>query len=148
MAEVVSQRRRRWMQWSIWLGGGLWLALALAHSTGAEPGAEGEQLECICSMIEIIAAPERFDGKLIRTMGVARVGFEETGVFVSRDAAENLIFLNGIRVSGESPPKSLNMRWVLVEGRFHKPLVKGSGWRGYFDEIKYLYVPADVPIEE
>lgn len=117
-----------------------------SHAEGS-PEAQGDRFECFCSMVQLIASPERYDGKRVRTMGVARVGFEETGVFLSRGAAENYVFVNGIRISTDLQLNNLHLRWVLIEGRFHKPPSGSTSWRGYIDEVKYLYAPEDVEIK-
>lgn len=55
------------------------------------------------SMIEVIATPEKFDGKTVSTHGFLRIGREpghgvEAFLYINQDDARNLLLFNGIPV--------------------------------------------------
>jgi len=48
------------------------------------------------SLINLIATPEQYDGKLVRVTGVAKVEFENSGLYLSRDDYKNAITKNAV----------------------------------------------------
>lgn len=76
------------------------------------------------SLVELIARPERFEGKRIRALGFVSLGFEDSGLYLSRADWENGVRKNGLWID-EPPPSAegaktwlWNKRYVLVEGTF------------------------------
>jgi hypothetical protein len=111
---------------------------------------ESEKVE-FCSIINLIATPEKYEGKRIRTEGVATIGFESTAIYLSSESAINGVGVNGIALALDPSKrsekvKSLNMKWVLVEGVYRRSKHE-TQWRGYIDDITLLYAPKDVKIE-
>lgn len=105
-----------------------------------------------CSIINLIATPERYDGKRIETWGVARIAFEGNAIYLSAESAEHRTRVNGIYLAlGDSGLQQssarLDLRWVRVVGVFHKPAAGSPDWRGHIDEITDLYAPEDVEVE-
>ena len=92
------------------------------------------------SLIQLIANPDRYDGKPVRVLGFLHVEFEGTALYLSRDDANYLITRNGLWISFErSPgPKSpVNRKFVLIEGTFDKTLVGHMGsWSGGIRAIR------------
>jgi len=74
------------------------------------------------TLVQSIANPEKFNGRLIRVVGFLRLGFEGNVLYLHREDYENAIFGNGIW--GRSTPAitkqsaTLNMHYVLLEGVF------------------------------
>jgi len=94
----------------------------------------GEPL--VVSLLQLIANPEKFDGKPIRVIGFLRLEFEGNTLYLHREDYENAISGNGIwvDVSTEMAKQedSLNMHYVLLQGIFsandrgHMSLWSGS----------------------
>ena len=74
------------------------------------------------TVVQLIATPEKFDGKLIRVIGFLRLEFEGNVLYLHREDYENSILGDGIWVDvlpGMSKQSAtLNMHYVLLEGVF------------------------------
>lgn len=74
------------------------------------------------TLVQLIATPEKFDGKLIRVIGFLEIEFEGNVLYLHREDYENAILGDGICV--EVTPemtqnsKSLSKNYVLIEGVF------------------------------
>ncbi len=83
------------------------------------------------TLVQLIANPEKFDGKLIRVIGFLRLEFEGDVLYLHREDYENAILGNGIWVTVTpaitKQRATLNMNYVLLEGVF------SSSERGHMD---------------
>jgi hypothetical protein len=74
------------------------------------------------TVVQLIANPEKFDGKLIRVIGFLRLEFEGDVLYLHREDYENAILGDGISVDVTpdmtKQSKTLNMNYVLLEGIF------------------------------
>ncbi len=81
------------------------------------------------SLISLIANPERYDGKRIRTTGVAVIAFEELMLYVTPYDAQYHVFNNGVWLDLDHKQiaawRDLSHKMVEVEGTVHIP-VQGS----------------------
>jgi hypothetical protein len=72
------------------------------------------------SLIRIIATPERFNGRCVRTIGYLHLEFEGDGLYVRREDYERMISKNGLWIDIDSdslaPWPLVNDHYVLVEG--------------------------------
>ena len=93
---------------------GLVLAGAVAVSFGAS-GAHDEPASV--SMVQLLATPERYEGRLVRVKGVAHFEFEESVLYLHREDAENMNGSNGLWLSTGGHDE-LSDVFVIVEGRF------------------------------
>lgn len=81
------------------------------------------------TMVQLIANPEGFDGKLIRVIGFLRLQFEGTVLYLHREDYERSIG-NGIWVDATPEmwkESAMNSKYVLLEGVF------SSRYRGHMD---------------
>lgn len=82
------------------------------------------------TLVQLIANPEKFDGKQIRVIGFLRLEFEGNVLYLHREDYENSLF-DGIWVDVTpeitKERKTLNMHYVLLEGIF------SSSERGHMD---------------
>jgi hypothetical protein len=82
-------------------------------------------------MVQLIANPQKFDGKLIRVIGFLRLEFEGNVLYLHREDYEYAISGDGIwvHVTPEivKQSKTLNLKYVLLEGVF------SSSDRGHMD---------------
>jgi hypothetical protein len=74
------------------------------------------------TLVQLIANPQNFDGKLIRVIGFLRLEFEGNVLYLHREDYENAILGDGIWVDVTpeitKQSKTLNMNYVLLEGVF------------------------------
>jgi hypothetical protein len=81
------------------------------------------------TMVQLIANPQSFDGKLIRVIGFLQLQFEGDVLYLHREDYERSILGNGIwvDVTPEMRKQSdnLDLKYVLLEGVF------SSSWRGH-----------------
>ena len=93
------------------------------------------------TLVQLIANPEKFDGKLIRVIGFLRLEFEGDVLFLHREDYENALLGDGIWV--DTTPEvmkqkaALNMNYVLLEGIFSSSDRGHMGmWSGTIKQIR------------
>lgn len=109
------------------------LLFALARPTapsGSLPGAEA------VSMVQLIATPEKFDGKVVFVSGFLRLEFEGNCLYLHKEDYQHAITKNAVWVVRNAvinaKGDTLNMHYVLVAGTFnarskgHRDLNSGS----------------------
>jgi len=100
-----------------------------------------------CSLINLIATPERFDGVRIQTVGYVRLRFEGNALFLSEDDAKHENTRNGLWLERN---RDLEIRdgYALVEGVFRSD-AKGhmALWSGTISDIARIepWPPAQLP---
>lgn len=77
------------------------------------------------SMMELVARPEDYYGKLVRVIGVGRLEFESDALYLSRDdwkfSTSNVFSIDlGPRALPYKEAKAYNGKYVIVEGFFEK----------------------------
>lgn len=83
-----------------------------------------ESLPIDCSIINLIATPERLDGKEVRVVGYLVVEFEKQALYLSENDGAKRVNRNAVWVSLEgaaeiaSRARELNRRYVILEGSF------------------------------
>ncbi|MDP3543694.1 MAG: hypothetical protein Q8T11_14595 [Elusimicrobiota bacterium] len=123
----------------------LLLALGLFGSL-VLPAHSAEHLDV--SLIQLIANPKAYDGKLVRVTGYVRLEFEGNGVFLHSEDYKYRITKNGlwidapenIRKSPKTFKKEFNRKFVLIEGTFSATM-KGhkDAWSGSIQKITGFY---------
>jgi hypothetical protein len=104
-------------------------------------------------MVQLIADPERFDGRLIHVIGFLRLEFEGNVLYLHREDYEQGILGDGIWVDVtpeiKQQSKTLNMNYVLMEGVFSSGDRGHMGlWSGTIEKIRRAEVwsgPASRP---
>ena len=76
-----------------------------------------------CSVIQLIANPDQFDGEQVRTYGFATIGFERNHLYLSREDAKHGLLTNAVlldlpTIAETQRHAGLDGKYVLVEGRF------------------------------
>src|SRR5262249_45702212 len=70
-------------------------------------------------MIQLIATPDKFDGKFVRVIGFLVIAFEGDSIYLHQDDFEKGIPRNGLWVNiPENTDPKLSMHYALVEGIF------------------------------
>jgi hypothetical protein len=90
--------------------------------SGVEEGAGtrmSEESLANASLIQLIATPERFDGKRVRVLGFAHLEFEGDALYLHREDMVAALAVNavGLEIDRERS-KALRNSYVIVEGRF------------------------------
>jgi hypothetical protein len=93
------------------------------------------------TLVQLIASPEKFDGKLIRVIGFLRLEFEGNVLYLHREDYENALLGDGIWVDVtpemKKQAKTLNMNCVLLEGIFRSTDRGHMGmWSGTITKIR------------
>jgi len=113
----------------------LGLITALLVSGGLWAQSDGPQAASWVSLIQLIATPDRFEGKLVRLAGFAHFEFEGNALYFHREDYESSLLTNGVRLDVGWPVpdnyQGLSDMYVIVEGRFSSrgrgPLAKYAG---------------------
>jgi hypothetical protein len=93
------------------------------------------------TLVQLIANPEKFDGKLVRVIGFLRLEFEGNVLYLHREDYENAILGDGVWVDVTpeiaKQTKALNMHYVLLEGIFSSSDRGHMGmWSGAIKKIR------------
>lgn len=84
------------------------------------------------SLLQLIANPRQFHGKLVRVIGYLRLEFEGNALYLHREDYMHAISRNGIWVNLPLKwphEKAINNKYVIVEGVFD---AKNQGHMGMF----------------
>ena len=109
------------------------VALLLGSTVGAQPPPSSAEPVSV-SLIRLLANPDRYEGRLVRVIGVFHFGMEESVLYLHREDEELLNANNAVWVSPkagsrEQDYKELSGAFVIVEGRF---TAKAHGHLGAF----------------
>lgn len=127
----------------------LLLLLSVTHATA---WSELDTFEHTVSIVNLLATPERFDDKRIRVIGVATAGHGSDALYLTTDDARLSVGVNGIALSfegsraTEEQKRSLNMKHVLVEGRFRA--VHPAHFSGLIVDVSVAYALEGVVVED
>jgi hypothetical protein len=85
-------------------------------SLAQPPGAES------VSILQLIATPEKYDGKEVLVVGFLQLQHEGTILYLHEDDWKHHINKNGLwimyKVGINAKPEALNMKYVIVKGTF------------------------------
>lgn len=100
------------------------LGVSLLLLVAPAPGGVGSSDEPEdVSMIQLIAKPTEFHGKLVRVIGFAYLEFEGHGLYLHKEDFERALMQNSLWLSVPHPiPEEylqLNEQYVIVEARFN-----------------------------
>lgn len=70
------------------------------------------------SIVQLLASPEKFQGKLVTVKGVLASHFEGSNLFLSRDSYNFVDIASSIQISGEGITEALDGKSLWVAGRF------------------------------
>lgn len=99
------------------------LTCALVSRVGAQVGPDSaRQAITTVSLLQLIATPERFDGRRVRVMGFLHLELEGNALYVHREDLDANLVANAIGIvpspAVTAQRKRLDDRYVLVEGTF------------------------------
>jgi len=92
------------------------VACIVAAVTNARAGDEMPQ---DVSIVQLLATPEKFDGKLVRVIGFLCLAFEGDAVYLHREDFDHALTQNALWVDvPEKCDEGLSRKYVLLEGTF------------------------------
>ena len=108
-----------------------WVMASCTAQQATPPAHAAERLDV--SLIQLIASPRDYHGKLIRVIGFCRLEFEGSALYLHREDFERGISKNAIWLSlgwpVPEPRRRMSDEYVLVEGTFD---AEGQGHMGMF----------------
>ena len=116
------------------------LPLILVCSLGALSQEPRPQDFANVSLIELIANPAKYDGKLVRVFGFIHLEFEEEAIYLHREDYEKKLFTNAVHVDIDTCKArgsgNFNNGYAEVEGRFVASDSVGKFWSGTIRVIR------------
>ncbi|HKW18442.1 MAG TPA: hypothetical protein VJO35_13125 [Terriglobales bacterium] len=106
------------------------------------------------SMVALLSSPERYDGKLVRTIGFLRLEFEGNALYLHEEDYLHRITKNALELSlskeQEERYKMLSTKYVLIEGtvsasRWEAETSISSGHIKDVTRLEYWPPPGDTP---
>lgn len=103
---------------------GLSIALLLLTASGMlSMGAQKHSKPIGVGMVALLALPERYDGKVIRTWGFLNLRYENDALFLHEEDLRVPLLKNsfGLELTEEQEKqfKDFNLTYVMVEGTLH-----------------------------
>ena len=94
------------------------------------------------SIVNLIATPEKYDGKKIQIIGYLHLEFEGDGIYLHKDDYLNAITANGLwvnfseKLTKKTSLKDYSDNYVIILGTFKKESKGHMGlWNGTMDDI-------------
>ncbi len=118
-----------------------WLAAPVAI-LGLAASAFSAEAESV-SIVNLIASPEKYDGKPVIITGFLALDFEGSAVYLHKEDYENSIYKNGLWCSIDLVKyRPLDHKYVCIEAVFD---AKGKGhlglWSGQIKEVRRVWEP-------
>lgn len=96
------------------------VACVLVFVMGRQPMSAEEPRDV--SLVQLIANPDSFDGKLIQVVGYLTIEFESVELYLHREDAEHALYKNGVWVELSRAEikkySTMSLKYVIVEGVF------------------------------
>ena len=93
----------------------------------------GDEVPKDASIVQLLATPERFDGKLVRVFGFLRLAFEGDALYLHREDDTQGLTRNALWVDRteamEREQEKLNAHYMLIEATFD---AEDTGHMGLF----------------
>ncbi len=109
----------------------------------AEPLVAAEPLDV--SLVQLIARPKDYDGKIVRVIGFVRLEFEGNGIYLHEDDYKHSIYKNGLWIDVTKDMQKrkveLDQKHVFLEGTFNAKDTGHLGlWSGSIQKITRFQV--------
>src|SRR3954463_11374207 len=120
----------------------LLLLFSLLYSF-AQPLVAAEPLDL--SLVQLIANPKDYDGKIVRVIGFVRLEFEGNAIYLHQDDYKHSIAKNGLWIDVtddiRKKQKDYDQKYVLLEGTFNAKDTGHMGlWSGSIEKITRFQV--------
>jgi hypothetical protein len=98
------------------------MVLLTALSAAPVSRAQNNPIRNSVSIVQLIATPEKYDGKVVKVMGFLRLEFEGDAIYLHEDDYRHGISKNGLMVVRnakiDANADTLDLHYVLLEGTF------------------------------
>jgi hypothetical protein len=138
---VLSLLSLRRAPWRAAVAGSILLVILIAGRPLA--GRSQGELPIRCSLVNLLASPDDYDGERVQVVGYARLRFEGNALFLSQLDAEHDVFSNSVWLDisgwrrGPSSPATEGNQYAIVEGTFKKEEKGHMGlWPGAITQIE------------
>ena len=109
------------------------LALALGSLIVMQPSLIGQSYGKPVSIIQLIAVPQKFNGRVISVNGLLTLG-EHPFLFMHEEDAKHMILANAVRIKPskdmEREEQSINQKYVTITGTFRAARTGTESWEG------------------
>jgi len=119
------------------------VAASIACSNPALAGDSAQEELIRCSIINLLASPESYDGKRIQVIGYARIRFEGNALFLSEESAKHEVVENSVWLDFSGWPGDRQAlakrgnRYAIVIGTFSQSETGHlGGWFGGITAIE------------
>ncbi len=107
-----------------------------AAGDAAAPTESPEPLDV--SMVQLLANPERYDGRVVRILGFVRIEFEGNAIYLHKEDFDHGIAKNGFWLAGPRP-QGVSDTYAVLEGTFRADRAGHLGaFSGSIDKITRL----------
>lgn len=105
---------------------------------------ETKEMPVRVSLVQLIATPERFEGKFVEVSGFLHLGFESSALCLHRDDCENRLYENSLWVSlsveMQTQEKEINNRYVTLAGKFTSAFKGHLGlWPAAISDVNWAH---------
>ena len=144
MRQAVQSRSRGWLASFVAL-----FLLSLAGKAAPPPhqaGGSPKALEPVdVGMVALVAVPERYDGKFVRTHGFLSIEFEGDALYLHEEDYRHGLTKNSLALrlskSQRQQFKSLSLKYVVIEGTVDaRGLEQTDKWSGALGKITRLEI--------
>ena len=92
------------------------------------------------SLVQLIASPKGYNGKIVRLIGFVRLEFEGDAIYLHQEDYKHSISKNGLWIDVtedmEKRKTALDQKYVLIEGTFDAKMTGHFGmWSGSIQKI-------------
>ena len=95
-------------------------AIIVLFAASAEP--VSGSIENTVSIVQLIATPEKYQGKVVQVIGFLRLEFEGNAIYLHEDDYKHAIYKNGLMIVNnaniEAKAGKINLHYVILEGTF------------------------------
>jgi hypothetical protein len=104
-----------------------------------------EQQPAQVSLVQLIATPERFEGKLISVIGFLELSRESSVLYLRDEDYKHVILMNGVWLDrNETMRKDMNLKYVKIVGVFRTGLRNAGFLAGGITNVKTCLAWSDL----
>lgn len=91
------------------------------------------------SMVKLLAAPEKYDGRSVCVIGLLSLEFEGDAIYLHEEDYKHHLFQNALAVERNErlmrDSEKLNGKYVLIMGKFSSAPTGGPPFPGYITQV-------------
>jgi hypothetical protein len=92
------------------------------------------------SLVQLIANPDKYNGKIVRVIGFLKLEFEGNGLYLHEEDYKVHINKNGLWIDPSADMQKrkakINLRYVVIQGKFNAKETGHMGsWSGSIESV-------------